>query len=149
MGVSKSPANLEGRLALADLLFQSNDVIQAVKVLEAGLEHARQDEAFWEKMIRFLQYYQADQEIIRILERGLKEGLAPSSQAETASAALAKAHYHQAQYQQALEITKASSTISNQIVRSQIHWDQGLESLAIQKLEMKWTPLVRPVAVES
>jgi len=40
VGVSKSPANLEGRLALADLLFQANDVIQAVRILEAGLEHA-------------------------------------------------------------------------------------------------------------
>jgi tetratricopeptide (TPR) repeat protein len=135
VGVSKAPSNLEGRLALADLLFQANDVIQAVKVLETGLEYAKQDVDFWEKMIRFLQYYQADQEIIRILERGLEEQLVPNSQRETAEAALAKAHYHQAQFDEALDIIKSSSNISTQIVQSQIYWDQGLESLAIQKLE--------------
>lgn len=135
VGVSKSPANLEGRLALADLLFQANDVIQAVRVLEAGLEHASKEEAFWAKLIRFLEYYQADQEIIRILSRGLKEDLVPDSQIEAATAALAKAYFHQAEYEEAVELIKDSNTISNQLVRSQILWDQGLEFLAIQNLE--------------
>ena len=57
VGVSKSPKNLDGRLALSDLLFQANDIIQAVQVLEGGLKYASQDKVFWEKMIRFLQYY--------------------------------------------------------------------------------------------
>ncbi|MCZ6675226.1 MAG: tetratricopeptide repeat protein [Verrucomicrobia bacterium] len=135
VGISKSPSNLEGRLALADLLFQANDVTQAVKVLEAGLKFASQQEEFWEKMINFLQYYQADQEIIRILKRGLVEDLVPEAQNEGAEAALAKAYFHQAQFEAALEIIKGSSTISNQLLRNQIHWDQGLESLAIQSLE--------------
>jgi tetratricopeptide (TPR) repeat protein len=135
VGVSKAPANLEGRLALADLLFQANDVIQAVRVLESGLSHARQNSDFWEKMISFLQYYQADQEIIRILKQGLAEELVPETLQESAESALAKAYYHQARFTEALEITKTSNIISNQIIRCQIYWDQGLESLAIQNLE--------------
>ena len=135
VGVSKSPTNLEGRLALADLLFQANDVIQAVRVLEAGLENTSQEEEFWAKMIRFLEYYQADQEIIRILTRGLNEDLVPDSQKQPATAALAKAYFHQAQYEEAVALIKDSSSISNQLVRSQILWDQGLEFLAIQNLE--------------
>lgn len=135
VGISKAPANSEGRLALADLLFQANDVIQAVRVLEAGLDYARQDSEFWEKMIRFLQYYQADQEIIRILERGLQENLLPEAQREAAETALAKAYFHQAEYEKALAIVESSRDISKQLIRCQIYWDQGLESLAIQSLE--------------
>lgn len=135
VGVSKSPSNLEGRLALADMLFQTNDVITAVKVLEQGLEYAVKDEEFWTKMIQFLQYYEADQEIIRILSKGMEDHLIPDSQLENAQAALAKAYYHQADFDSALEFVGKSSAISNQIIRSQIHWDQGLESLALQNLE--------------
>ena len=135
VGVAKSPTNLEGRLALADLLFQANDVTQAVKVLEGGLEHAVKQEDFWAKMIRFLQYYQADKEIIRILGRGLGEDLVPDNQTETATSALAKAYFHQGQYKEAVELIKDSSTISNQLIHAQIDWDQGLQSLAVQKLE--------------
>lgn len=135
VGVSKAPANSKGRLALADLLFQANDVIQAVRVLEAGLDYARDDTEFWEKMIRFLQYYQADQEIIRILDRGLNEQLVPDALRDSAEGALAKARYHQAHYDQALEIVEGSRDISKQLIRCQIYWDQGLEPLAIQSLE--------------
>ena len=135
VGVSKSPANISGRLSLADMLFQANEIGLAVGTLEAGLAHAGQEEKFWEKMIRFLQYYQADREIIRILNRGLKDQLVPKSQMETTQTALANAYYHQAQFDSALEAIKSSSTITNQLLRSKIYWEQGLESLAIQKLE--------------
>jgi len=135
IGVSKSPSNLEGRLALADLLFQANDVIQAVAILEAGLEFAVQDEEFWNKLIKFLQYYQADREIIRILDQALDKGLVPYSQIETATSALAKANYHQAHFEKALSISEKTPGISNQLLRAQIYWDQGLETLAIQQLE--------------
>ena len=135
VGISKSPANLKGRLTLADLLFQANDVVQAVQVLEAGLEYADKNQDFWAKLIQFLQYYQADQEIIRILSKARSEDRIPDSHAEQAQAALANAHYHQAEFDRALELVGKSSSISNQLIRSQIHWDQGLESLAIQTLE--------------
>jgi tetratricopeptide (TPR) repeat protein len=135
VGVAKAPANVEGRLALADMLFQANDIPYAVRVLEGGLDYASQDEEFWSKMISFLQYYQADQEIIRILQRGLDKSLIPESQTEIAKIALAKALYHQARYEDALEFVTANSNIPNQILRSQIHWEQGLESLAIQLME--------------
>lgn len=135
IGVSKSPNNLEGRLALADLLFQANDVTQAVNTLEAGLEHTGKNDAFWSKMINFLQYYQADKPIIRILQRAIDENLLPETQRENALAALAKALYHQADFEAALEILGNDPSLSNQIIRSQIYWDQGLESLAIQHLE--------------
>lgn len=135
IGVSKSPKNVEGRLALADLLFQANDVTQAVNTLEAGVEFADNNDAFWAKMVAFLQYYQADKPIIRILQRALDENLLPDSQKESALAALAKALYHQAEFEAALKILGNDPSISNQIIRSQIYWDQGLESLAIQHIE--------------
>ena len=135
VGISKAPSNLEGRLALADLLFQANDVTQAVKVLEAGLDYAEKQEDFWAKMIQFLQYYQADKEIIRILSRGLEEDLLPESQMNVATSALAKAYFHQAQYEDARALIQDSNAISNQLIRCQILWDQGLQSLAVQNLE--------------
>lgn len=135
VGISKTPRNLEGRLALADLLFQANDVPQAVKVLEAGLDYAEKEEDFWAKMIQFLQYYQADKEIIRILSQGLDQGLLPDAQLEAATSALAKAYFHQAEYENASALIQDSNSISNQLIRCQILWDQGLQSLAIQNLE--------------
>ena len=135
IGVSKSPSNLEGRLALADLLFQANDVVQAVKILETGVEYAVQNEGFWNKLIQFLQYYQADREIIRILEKSLDEGLVPNAQIGTAKLAIAKANFHQADFEKALSIMEKGPAISNQLLRARIYWDKGLENLAIQNLE--------------
>jgi tetratricopeptide (TPR) repeat protein len=135
IGVSKSPQNLEGRLALADLLFQANDVTQAVSTLEAGLEFAGNNEAFWAKMVSFLQYYQADKQIIRILQRALEDDLLPESETQNARSSLAKALYHQAEFEEALVTLGNDPAIANQIIRSQIYWDQALESLAIQHLE--------------
>lgn len=135
IGVSKSPSNLEGRLALADFLFQANDVAQAVNILETGIEYALQDEEFWNKLINFLQYYHADREIIRILGHALDEGGVPPKQIGIAESALAKAHYHQANFAEVLSIFGKKPGISNQLLRAQIYWDQGLENLAIQNLE--------------
>lgn len=135
LGVAKSPGNLEGRLAMADMLFQANEVVRAVQVLEAGLENAARNEAFWEKMIRFLEYYQADRVIIRILEKGLDENLVPDSALSAARSALAKAYYHQADYAKAGEVIGPAPSISIRVLNSRIHFDQGLEELALAELE--------------
>ena len=135
LGVVKSPGNLEGRLAMADMLFQANEVVRAVQVLEAGLEYAAQNELFWKKMIRFLEYYQADRVIIRILEKGLDENLVADSGLATAQAALAKAYFYQADYAKAREVIGRAPSISNRVLRSRIHFDQGLEELALAELE--------------
>lgn len=135
LGVAKSPGNLEGRLAMADMLFQANEVVRAVQVLEAGLEFAARNEAFWEKLIRFLEYYQADRVIIRILEKGLDENMVPDSGLSTAQSALAKAYYHQADYAKAGEVIGRAPSISNRVLSSRIHFDQGLEELALAEIE--------------
>ncbi len=135
LGVAKSPGNLEGRLAMADMLFQANEVVRAVQALEGGLEYASRNEAFWEKMIRYLEYYQADRVIIRILEKGLEENLVPDSGLATARSALANAYYHQADYAMAVEVIGRAPSISNRVLRSRIHYDQGLEDLALAELE--------------
>lgn len=135
LGVAKSPGNLEGRLAMADMLFQANEVVRAVQVLEAGLEYAARNEAFWEKMIRFLEYYQADRVIIRILEIGLDENMVPDSGLSAAQTALAEAYYHQADYAKAGEVIGRAPSISNRVLRSRVHFDQGLEELALAELE--------------
>ena len=135
LGVAKSPTNLEGRLALSDMLFQANEVVRAVQALEAGLEYAARNEAFWDKMIRFLEYYQADRAIIRILDKGLNENLAPDSVLARAQSALAKAYYNQADYTQAEEVIRRAPSLSNRVLRSRIHFDQGMEELALAELE--------------
>ena len=86
-------------------------------------------------MVSFLQYYQADKQIIRILQRALEDDLLPESETQNARSSLAKALYHQAEFEEALVTLGNDPAIANQIIRSQIYWDQALESLAIQHLE--------------
>ncbi len=135
VGVAKSPGNLDGRLAMADMLFQANEVVRAVQVLEGGLEYAARNESFWNKMIHFLQYYQADREIIRILEKGLNENLVAESRLAAAQSALAKAYYHQANYGKVEEVVKQAPSIANLVLRSRIYFDKGWEELALVELE--------------
>ncbi len=158
IGISKAPDNLEGRILLTNILFQANLIDRAVHVLESGTPYFQSNETYWKRLIEILLYYQVDGEVIRIIQNGLNENSIPDSQLNNATTALALAYYNQANYTEALATIKGNPILKNKILRTRIHFDSGLESLAIMELEAldkqhpnnkKIIPLLTQLYIES
>jgi len=135
VGLKKAPDNLEGRLALANLLFQANQVPKAIDLLKGGIQYADQNEAFWEDSIRFLQYYQVDRDIIEILSNALDQGIIPEASQIRANFALAQALFHQGDYNATEKLCSDQKAPSFKLLKIRCLWERGLQNLALGQLE--------------
>jgi len=135
VGLRKAPKHLDGRLALADLLFKAGQIPRAIDLLKGGIPYAQGHHQFWSDAMRYLQFYQVDREIIDIFSQALDKELIPEDMRTQATYALAQAHFHQADFNTTEAICSKQKDQAFKLLKLKCLWERGMQNVALSSLE--------------
>ncbi|HWA85494.1 MAG TPA: hypothetical protein VG710_04675 [Opitutus sp.] len=136
-GVAKSPANVSGRILLAQLVAAGGDSGRAERILLSGLPGLAHDRPFLQALFSFLLRQQADDEVRRIAGRLLADPRLPRDCADLATLAAATACYFRGNYDQAEDILNSYGLTlkpDGRLLAIQIDWERGYRDIALLQL---------------
>jgi len=137
-GVLKSPANLEARMMLAEMLiFLLKNQDMGMSVLQQGVQYAYQDFAFLQYYIKILLNFKKDAEVIDLAERILATDPGTEIQKLLALGA-ATAHQFRGNFDQAedyVQTYRLDDELEGALLSAQISWERGQKQTAIAKLK--------------
>ncbi len=142
MGASLSPGNRDGRMLLSQffVVWQRPDLAQ--KHLLEGLEMHKSDSEYLERLFGFLLQRQADETVIELSERLLKEPGAPatgSPRSRLIATARATALFFRGNYDAAEDVLREyrlTDTPDGQLLGVRIDWERGERETALVRLQM-------------
>ena len=140
LGVSRSPANLEGRRVLAEfyeIALKRNDI--AVDLLLQGIElGGTQDGDYLKATLRVLLRYQMDEDIQNLANKYLPEEPELTDINRTLAFGAANANYLRGNYDLAEDYIidyKLLESLEGVLLSAQISWDRGSKIAAMTKME--------------
>ena len=140
LGVSRSPANLEGRRVLAEfyeIALKRNDI--AVDLLLQGIELGGiQDGDYLKATLRVLLRYQMDEDIQNLADKYLPEEAELTDIYRTLAFGAANANYLRGNYDLAEDYIidyKLLQSLEGVLLSAQISWDRGSKIAAMTKME--------------
>ncbi|MDA9592047.1 hypothetical protein N9R94_00395, partial [bacterium] len=140
LGVSRSPANLEGRTVLAEfyeIALKRHDI--AINMLLKGMElGGAQDIDYLKQALRVLLRYQMDEAIQNLADKYLPEEPDPTDLNRTLAFGAANANYLRGNYDLADDyITNYNllESLEGVLLSAQISWDRGSKIAAMTKME--------------
>lgn len=140
LGVSRSPANLEGRRVLAEfyeIALKRHDI--AVKQLLQGIELGGiQDGEYLKATLRVLLRYQMDEDIQNLANKYLPEAPELTDINRTLAFGAANANYLRGNYDLAEDYIidyKLLESLEGVLLSAQISWDRGSKIAAMTKME--------------
>jgi len=137
VGISKSPANKEGRLLLAQFygLWKRSDLAQ-LTLLE-GLPYHRNEPDYLKVLFSFLLQRQEDERILALCKDLLGEDTTPSARNQLIGTAAATASFFRGNYDQAEDYMRTfnlASTRDGRLLMVRITWERGLKDLALTQM---------------
>ena len=140
LGVSRSPANLEGRRVLAEfyeIALKRHDI--AVELLLQGIELGGiQDGEYLKATLRVLLRYQMDEDIQNLANKYLPEEPELTDINRTLAFGAANANYLRGNYDLAEDYIidyKLLESLEGVLLSAQISWDRGSKIAAMTKME--------------
>ena len=140
LGVSRSPANLEGRRVLAEfyeIALKRHDI--AVDQLLQGIELGGiQDSEYLKATLRVLLRYQMDEDIQNLANKYLPEEPELTDNNRTLAFGAANANYLRGNYDLAEDYIidyKLLESLEGVLLSAQISWDRGSKIAAMTKME--------------
>ena len=140
LGVSRSPANLEGRRVLAEfyeIALKRHDI--AVELLLQGIELGGiQDGEYLKATLRVLLRYQMDEDIQNLANKYLPEAPELTDINRTLAFGAANANYLRGNYDLAEDYIidyKLLESLEGVLLSAQISWDRGSKIAAMTKME--------------
>jgi len=137
IGVARSPANVPGRLLLAQLLTAARRDDLAAQTLLAGLPVAGHNPAFLQALFGFFLQRQEDATVLARARELLGNGSLPPESAAVAALAAATASFFRGNYDQAEDFLTAhrlDRTYNGRLLAAQIEWERGYRDLALLRL---------------
>lgn len=140
IGVSKSPANLEGRLLLAQFYTVLGRQDQAIDLMLNGLDQANQKEdlQYLRGTFQLLLQFQEDLKAVEVADRLLPAQPEISVRNQLIALAKATALYNRGNYDQAEQIVEEYQLLSTREgwpLMAKIDWERGYRELAVRRLE--------------
>ena len=137
VGVSKSPANKEGRLLLAQFygLWKRTDLSQ--QTLLEGLPYQRNDPDYLKLLFSFLLQRQEDERTLSLCKELLGKDQTPSPRNQLVAMAAASASFFRGNYDQAEDYMRTynlDSTRDGRLLSARISWDRGLKDIALGQM---------------
>lgn len=136
-GVPKSPANLEGRMMLAEMFLLSKNEEMGMSVLQQGVKYGHSDFKYLQFYLRILFRSKKDNEIIQLAERILatepKEDIAALLAIGAATAHQKRGNFDRAE--DYIETYNVDDKLEGTLLSAQINWDRGQKNTAIAKLQ--------------
>lgn len=137
VGVSKAPANAQGRTLLARVYLAYRRPDLAKDVLLDGLAHLPDDPAYLQTTLAFLLEFQEDAQLLGITRRLLAGPANPATRPLVATFA-ATAAYHRGNYDEAEDIIerhRLHGSPDGAVLQARIAWERGLPELALLRLK--------------
>ena len=138
---SLSPGNRDGRMLLAQFFVVWQRPDRAQKHLLEGVEMHKSNQEYLERLFSFLLQRQADEIVMNLTERLLKEGAAtpPGARARLIATARATALFFRGNYDAAEDVLRAyrlTDTTDGQLLAIRIEWDRGEQETALLRLQI-------------
>ncbi len=137
VGVSKAPANTQGRTLLARVYLAYHRPDLAKDVLLDGLTYLQDDPAYLQAMLAFLLEFQEDAQLLEITSRLLAGPANPATRPLIATFA-ATAAYHRGNYDEAeslIERHRLHASPDGAVLQARIAWERGFPELALLRLK--------------
>ncbi len=136
-GLSKNPANTEGRLRLASMLAWLGRPDMAIEVHAAGLPYAGEDLAFLGGYIQLLLANQEDARLLQLVNEKAPAFAIDSAHARLLGIAGATASFFRGDFAQAQEFVRRfnlGATNEARLLHVRIEWERGLGNVALLHL---------------
>ncbi len=137
-GLAKSPANLRGRLLLAELMLAARQPGQARQILADGLTHGSGDLDYLRATFGLLLEQQQDERLLQLAASLLAGGQLPPAAATLIALFAARAEYHlgrSARAEDMIRRHKLSAHSEAVALQARIDWDHGYRELAVLRLQ--------------
>jgi len=139
-GVERSPANLGGRLMLAELYLGRRQPDQARRVLWEGLRHHSADPGFLKPLLDFLARRQEDTVIVGLAREYLGRAAVGAEAAQLLAHAGATASYLRGHYDQAEDFLGHEPSLAvsaaGRLLAARIEYDRGYRELGLMRLRL-------------
>ncbi len=149
-GVERSPANVGGRLMLAELYLGLRQPDQARRVLWDGLPYHSTEPVFLQPLLAFLAQRQEDPVIVGLARKFLGRGARGSEADRLLAQAAATASYLRGNYDQAEDFLQRAPTLATsaagRLLSAKIEYDRGYRELGL--LRLRQLAVVAPRHVE-
>lgn len=151
-GVERSPANLGGRLMLAELYLGMGQPDQARRALLDGLRYHATDPKFLKPLLEFLADRQEDAVIVGVAQRHLGRGGLEAEAARLLAHAAATAAYLRGHYDQAEDFLQREPTLARttagRLLAARIEYDRGYRDLGLMRLRQLAAEAPRHVDIQ-
>lgn len=138
VGHSKSPANIEGRMLLADFHNARGRPDVAAKLLREGLPYGRDDMDYLRTTFRLLIANQEDGKVQEIAEELLPDEAVVTPLNQITALAAATAQFHRGGYDQAEDLLVRYELTENpegRILLARLDWERGRKQAALDRLQ--------------
>ncbi len=137
VGVSKAPANAQGRTLLARVYLASRRPDRAKEVLLDGLTYLSGDPAYLQSTLAFLLEFQEDAKLLEVTHRLLTAPANPATRPLLATFAATAAFYrgNYAETEDLLERHQLRDSPDGVALQARIAWERGLPELALLRLK--------------
>lgn len=151
-GLERSPANLGGRLMLAELYLGRRQPDQARRVLWDGLRYHSTDPRFLQPLLAFHAERQEDAVIIGVARKYLGRGALGAAAAQLLAHAAATASYLRGHYDQAEDFLQEepslAGTAAGRLLAAKIEYDRGFRELGLMRLRQLAAETPRHVDIQ-
>jgi len=138
VGVGAAPANIEGRLLLAQFFAVWGRADLAQRTLVEGIPHGSDNPEFLKALFGFLLQNQEDAEVLAISAKLLPAVPESTPRNQLVALAAATAHYFRGGYDEAEDLLAAYSLLrikDGRLLQARIDWDRGSRDQALIRLE--------------
>ena len=138
VGVEQAPANRDGHLLLAQLLFQTGRADAAQRVLLDGLHFHGDDPLYLRRVLAFLLQQQQDARVIALARASRPSPPLSTERDHLLALAAATASYFRGDYDQADDFLHSTPHLADsrdgRMLTAKIHWERGYRDLALLQL---------------